>query len=210
MGRNSENEKKRQQILDYINGYYDDFREIPSVRDIAAGTGISTATVHRHLTVMKENGELQYAGRRAISTDRMKLEGGHLSMPVLGCVACGPGEEETEELIEYIRMPESIVGKGNLYALIAKGESMTGAGIFPGDYVIVNRDRQAEPGDIVVAHYGGYNNLKVLKKDEKKGVYVLESRNPDKEKYADIYPHKFGDFTIQGVAVCVSHRLGRI
>ena len=36
-------------------------------------------------------------------------------LPVLGYVACGPGEEEEEQFIEYIHMPESLIGRGDFY-----------------------------------------------------------------------------------------------
>ncbi len=80
---------------------------------------------------MKEDGELEYNGRRSVSTRRMEMEQVAHAMPVLGYVACGEGQEETEQVIEYIRMPESLVGKGEFFALIAKGESMIDAGISP-------------------------------------------------------------------------------
>ena len=83
-------------------------------------------------------------------------------------------------------MPESLVGKGDLFALIAKGESMIDAGIYPGDLVIVRRDKKAEIGDIVVALLAGMNNLKVLGFDNKLHRYVLKSCHPRHQKYPDI------------------------
>lgn len=193
-------------IVQFINAYYSKNFEIPSVREIAAGTGISVSTVHRCLSAMKENGELEYSGRRSVSTRRMEMEGGLYAMPVLGFVACGEGQEESEEIIEYIRMPESLVGKGEFFALIAKGESMVDARIHPGDYVVIRKQNTAEIGDIVVALDRGVNNLKVLDYDKKKNAYFLRSCNEDKERYADIYPEQL---QIQGVAVCVTHKLGK-
>ena len=194
-------------IVKYINKYYSDYNAIPSVRDIAAGTGISVSTVHRCLSDMKENGELEYSGRRSVSTQRMEMEGRHPAMAVLGYVACGEGQEETEEIIEYIRMPESLVGKVEFFALIAKGESMVGAGIAPGDYVVIRKQNHAEIGDIIVALDQGVNNLKVLGFSQKRNRYFLRSCNEDKERYGDIYPE---EIQIQGVAVCVAHRLKKM
>ena len=191
-------------IVQFIDEYYHKYFVIPSVREIASGTGISVSTVHRCLRDMKENGELEYSGRRSVSTRRMEMEGYHPAMPVLGYVACGEGQEETEEIIEYIRMPESLIGKGEFFALIAKGESMIDAGVHPGDYVVIRKQNNADIGDIVVALDQGVNNLKVLGFDTKKKAYFLRSCNEDKERYADIYPE---DLQIQGVAVCVTHRL---
>lgn len=194
-------------IVQFIDEYYHKYYEIPSVREIAAGTGISVSTVHRCLNAMKENGELEYSGRRSVSTRRMEMEHNHYAMQVLGYVACGEGHEETEEIIEYIRMPESLIGKGEFFALIAKGESMVDAGIHPGDYVVIRKQNTADIGDIVVALDQGVNNLKVLSYDKKRNAYFLRSCNEDKERYADIYPEAL---QIQGVAVCVTHKLGKI
>ena len=194
-------------IVDYINEYYGANKAIPSVRDIAAGTGISISTVHRCLRDMKENGELEYSGRRSVSTRRIEMEGYHHAMAVLGYVACGEGQEETEEVIEYIRMPESLIGKGEFFALIAKGESMVDAGIHPGDYVVIRKQNHAEVGDIIVALDQGMNNLTVLGYNKKRERYFLRSCNQDRERYADIYPD---ELRIQGVAVCVSKKLGKV
>ena len=194
-------------IVQFIDEYYHKYFVIPSVREIASGTGISVSTVHRCLSAMKENGELEYSGRRSVHTKRMEKETNHHAMPVLGYVACGEGQEETEEVIEYIRMPESLIGKGEFFALIAKGESMIDAGVHPGDYVVIRKQNTADIGDIVVALDQGVNNLKVLGFDTKKKAYFLRSCNEDKERYADIYPE---ELQIQGVAVCVTHKLLKV
>ena len=89
--KNIRNEAKST-IVEYIDQYYSNYRAIPSVRDIAAGTGISVSTVHRCLKDMKENGELEYRGRRSVSTRRIEMEGYHPAMAVLGYVACGEGQ----------------------------------------------------------------------------------------------------------------------
>ena len=172
------------------------------MRDIAEDTGIAITTVHRYLTALKESGQLEYCGRRSIITKRINMESAQYSMPVLGYVRCGPGEEEEEAIIEYIRLPESMIGRGEFFALIAKGESMIDAGIHPGDYVIVRKQNNAEPGDLIVALYDGLNNLKQLAYDDDERRYVLRSCNEDKEAYPDI---PFEELTIQGVAVGVYH-----
>ena len=161
----SKYDSRKQLVLDYVNKYYDDFNCTPSVRDIAAGTGIPSATVQRYLVALKDAEVLEYNGRRSVKTERMAKEANINALPVIGYVACGPGEEEQEEIIEYIRLPESMTGKGEFFALIAKGESMIDAGINPGDYVIVRKQNTANNGDIIVALYNGLNNLKKLVKE---------------------------------------------
>lgn len=197
------NDSRKETILLYIDEHYSRHKEIPTVREIAEGTGIATTSVHRYLNALNETGELEYNGHRGISTRRMDMETEQYSMPVLGYVACGAGEEEQEEIIEYIRMPESLVGKGEFFALIAKGESMINAGVNPGDYVIVRKQNTANVGQLVVALYENLNNLKKLMFDEKTHRYILRSCNDNKKKYPDIIPE---NLQVQGVAVCVVHK----
>lgn len=192
-------------ILDFINEYYDRYGRNPAVQDISAGTGIPNTSVHRYLVAMKDSGELSYNGRRSIGTSRMKKERDHYSMPVLGSVSCGPGDYEEENILEYIRMPEALVGKGEFFALIAKGSSMEDIGVSEGDYVIVRKQNTARIGDIVVALYNdGLNNLKKLCYDDEKQRYYLYSCNADQETYAPIY---VDELQVQGVAVSVVHSL---
>ena len=162
-----QDESKKSVILDFIDEYYNEYNEIPAVRTIAEGTGIALATVHRYLLSLKESGELEYNGRKSISTKRIDLESRHASAPVLGYVRCGEGEEETEEVIEYIRLPESLVGTGEFFVLIAKGDSMIDAGVNEGDYVVIRKQNTASDGDYVVALYEGLNNLTELVGDSR-------------------------------------------
>lgn len=198
---NSNNDKK---IIAFVNQYFEYNCIAPSIREIANGTGLSAASVHRYLCAMNSRGILSYCGRRNIRTDRMELESDSASVPVIGLIACGEGQPEVEEILEYIRLPNKLIGRGRTYALIAKGESMIGAGINPGDYIIVDSSRTPRSGDIVVALYEGKNNLKRLRYDNAAEEYVLESCNMDKAKYPDI---RLSDLEVQGVAVCVIHRL---
>lgn len=195
---------KKELIIQFANQFFDTNGIKPTVREIANGTGIAISTVHRYLTEMNEENVIVYSGRHSVNTSRITMEQIHHSMPVLGYVSCGGGEEEVEEIIEYIRLPESLVGRGTFFALIAKGESMIDAGINSGDYVVVNKEKQHKVGDIVVALFENKSNLKALDYDRASGRYYLRSCNQDKKRFPDIYPD---NLQIQGIAVCVIHKL---
>ena len=200
------NDTKKVQIVSYINDHVRLHFVTPTVREISMGTGIPHATVHRYLVAMNEAEEIQYDGK-CISTDFTDKLAPTNCVKVLGRVACGPGEEEQEQVLEYIRLPEKFVGAGQFFALIAKGDSMLDAGIHEGDYVIIRQTAEPELGDIVVALYEGKSNLKVLGYDDAKQQYFLRSCNADKIKYGDIY---VDDLEVQGVAVGVYHQLGKM
>ncbi|WP_342651133.1 S24 family peptidase [Pseudomonas sp. REB1044] len=64
----------------------------------------------------------------------------------------------------------------HVYLVQVEGDSMRGAGIFSGDIVIVDRGREAEHGDIVIA---AFNTEPVCKRlFRREGVVILQSENP--------------------------------
>ena len=191
-------------ISSYIQKYYLENDRLPSERDIANGTGIPPASVHRFLVEMRESGEISFDGWRSARTKALEHVSPKSILPVLGYVACGPGQEEEEQFIEYIHMPESLIGRGEFFALIAKGESMVDAGVYPDDYVIVRRQQTTENGEMVIALLDGKNNLKKLVKAD--DGYILRSMNREHpEDYPDIIVDKDEELRIQGLAVGVYH-----
>ncbi len=67
-------------------------------------------------------------------------------------------------------------GSGQLFALRVHGESMTGAGILPGDIVIVRSQPTAQSGEIVVALIGDEATVKRL--HLRRGRIELHPENP--------------------------------
>ena len=199
--------ERREVVLRYIEDYFFENDSLPCERDIASGTGIPNASVHRLLVELRESGKLSYDGRRSARTMTLQHVSHKTILPVLGTVACGPGQEEEEEFVEYIHMPESLIGKGEFFALIAKGESMVDAGVYPGDCVIVRRQVTATDGDLVIALLDGKNNLKELVESE--DGYILRSMNKERAgDFPDIIVEAGEELAIQGVAVGVYHDFG--
>lgn len=199
------NNDRKEAILNFVNQYYDQNGSTPSVHEISIGTCIPNTSVHRYLLSMSETGDVVYDGRKSIETSRTRKESHSCAVPVLGRVSCGPGDYEEENILEYIRMPQTWIGKGEFFALIAKGNSMIDAGINEGDHIIVRKQSTAQVGDLVVALYdNGLNNLKKLCYDMEQNKYYLYSCNSDQDIFPPIY---VDDLEIQGVAVCSVHNL---
>jgi repressor LexA len=59
-------------------------------------------------------------------------------------------------------MPESIVGKGELFALRVVGDSMIEAAICDGDLVIIRSQKSCEKGEIVAAMIDGEATVKAF------------------------------------------------
>ena len=167
----------------------------PSLQEIADGAGISKTTAHRYVAKLRSDGIVGYSGYRSLVPARVK--GGSVMVPVLGRVACGLPRYAKENIEEYVRMPEALIGSGEFFLLRAVGDSMTGAGIEEGDLVLVRRQNTAEKGQIVVALVGEEATLKRFYPEPGKKRIRLHPENP---ALTDIY---VSSCEVQGVAVKV-------
>ena len=185
-------------LENFINEYTIENERSPSNRDMASGTGLSTATVSRYLQYMREQGMLDYDGQRNIRTLRQqKMSGTMVEVPILGTIACGIPNLAEENIEEYVQLPVSVFGKGNFYLLHANGESMIDAGIEDGDLVLVSKQNYADEGQIVVALIDDEATLKRYYPEPQKHRVRL---HPENKTMEDIYVE---NCIIQGVAVKV-------
>lgn len=152
--------KRQKEIFDFIRRYAAKTGYPPTVREIGKAVGLhSSSTVHAHLANLEKVGLLRRdpSKPRAIELifDRAKKtimpERG---LPLVGQVAAGEPILAEENVEEYIEIPDLIGGEDGDYILQVRGESMKGAGIFEGDYVIVRPAQESADGEIVVALIG--------------------------------------------------------
>lgn len=182
---------KRRQILEFIAEQIRSRGYPPSVREIGEAVGLtSSSTVHTHLQVLQRQGFLQRdpTKPRAIVVHFEPASGAAIPLrpvthvPLLGDVAAGTGVLAEESVEEMLPLPEDLTGTGQLFMLRVRGESMIGSGILDGDFVVVRRQPDAEPGDVVVAGLpGGEATVKTYRR--RRGHVVLVASNPD---FADI------------------------
>lgn len=103
------------------------------------------------------------------------------AVPVAGEIRAGRYRVVDEDIQGYTGVPGGLEVD---YALTVEGDSMVGAGIMPGDQVLVRKSGLAEPGRTVVALLGGHE-VTVKHLVEENGRHVLRSNNPDRG-YPDI------------------------
>lgn len=112
-----------------------------------------------------------------------------------------PGDDHSEgklDLNEYL-----IPHKAATFFVRVTGESMTGAGIFPGDMLIVDRSLDPLDGKVVIAVLNGEMTVKRLRNH--KDSLLLCSEN---DLYPDIRVTEENEFSIWGVVTNVIHSLG--
>lgn len=186
-------------ILKYVNKYYQENRKAPTIIQVSTGVGVPRSTTHRYLQELSNRGLLEY-GRGILSApESAKMKTAYISAPLVGSILCGSPEEEEEFVEEYVSLPVSMFGKGEFYILRAKGDSMVDAGIEEDDLIVIERNCPAKEGDIVVAldpdnqntlkRYGGF--------DKAERRYILKYENEAKYPGEEI---KVKSFLVQGVA----------
>lgn len=125
----------------------------PTVREVQFAFGFrSVQTAREHLETLVAEGKLTKEIGKARGY-RLPKESG-LPTPALAPLL---GQVQAGALTTAVQDPEGYIAvqykksREALFALRVRGESMIGAGILPGDVVIVRRQPTADPGDIVVA-----------------------------------------------------------
>jgi repressor LexA len=148
---------KQERIINFVTEFLSDKGYPPTIRDIAAGCGISsTSVVAYNLNKLEQAGYIRRHGEisRGIKFLHPQQKGKKfVHIPIVGVIAAGEpipvpdtgniapheGLEVSEELIR---------GKQDIYALRVKGDSMQDALIGDGDIVLMDYVGSAENGDM--------------------------------------------------------------
>ena len=176
--------KRQKEIFDYIKRYVRKHGYPPTVREIGKALGLhSPSTVHAHLAKLEASGLLRRdpSKPRAIElmVDKVK-RAINPGTPLVGNVAAGAPILAEENIEDYLQVPSVIGGEDDDdYVLRVRGDSMIGAGILEGDYVVVRPAQTASNGEIVVALIEDEATVKRYFK-ERNGVR-LQAENPDYE-----------------------------
>ncbi|MDD5435269.1 MAG: transcriptional repressor LexA [Nitrospira sp.] len=174
---------RQQQLLSYIETTMSELGYPPTLYEMAkAMGGITVKGVKDHLKAIERKGYLrcQPGKRRAVEILHGRLFRSD-GIPIVGRVAAGMPVLAVENIEGRLPLDSKFVGSSVHFALRVHGDSMTGAGIFEGDYIIVKQQETADSGDIVVALLGDDATVKIFRK---KGREVfLEAANP---AYPDI------------------------
>ncbi len=162
--------KRQQSIYEYICAYTKEHGYPPSVREIGTAVGLaSPSTVHMHLKVLEERGYIKRDSKKPRTIEvvpessnadssaeglvnvREDVSSNTIALPLVGRVAAGIPILAEQNVEEVLSLPLSIVGNSSSFILRVRGNSMINAGIFDGDYIVVEERSDAVDGEIVVA-----------------------------------------------------------
>ncbi|CAB4606204.1 unannotated protein [freshwater metagenome] len=166
-------------ILDFIKTSTESQGYAPSMREIGEAAGLnSPASVKYQLDILEEKGFIRRDADRGramevVLPDSMTGAGAHTDktrfIPLVGSIAAGVPITADQQIEETLPLPESLVGKGDLFMLKVKGESMINAAICDGDYVVLRQQKDANNGDIVAAMIDGEATVKTF---SRKGGHI--------------------------------------
>ena len=172
--------ERQQAILDFITEYVNDNGFPPSVREIGRRFGIYPATVQDHISALERKGYLhkkrfQSRTLSVPASSRRQVKDG---IPIVGRVAAGLPLLAQENIEDMIQLPKDWAPAG-AFLLKVQGNSMEGAHILDGDYVLVHPQQTAGNGEIVVALIGDEATVKRFYRTER-GI-TLKAENPKYE-----------------------------
>ena len=169
----------------------------PTVREVQEALGFcAVQTAREHLERLVLDGRLAKRAGKARGDFLPEQQGGTappILIPLLGRIQAGDPHSAIEAPEGHI--PAQGKSSDGLFGLRVQGESMNGAGILPGDVVVVRSQPTAEPGDIVVVLVDGEATVKTLSIRRRR--VELHPENPD---FKPIVPEP-GAFSILGKVV---------
>lgn len=175
--------QKQLEILEYIKAEILRVGYPPAVREICDAVHLkSTSSVHSHLETLEKNGYIRRDPTKPraieIMDDSFNLTRREMAnVPMVGRVAAGQPILAEQNITDYFPIPVEYMPNNETFMLTVKGESMINAGIFDGDYVLVEQRQTASNGDMVVALVDDSATVKTFYKEN--GYFRLQPENDD-------------------------------
>lgn len=208
--------ERQQRILDFILAYVERYGVSPSYREIGDAVGLKAiSAVKYQVGQLEDKGYLARRDRmprtivakpRRLRSIPPELDGipadpgspDMISMPLFESVAAGAGVDANPDAVDTIRLPQDMVGHGNVFAVRVAGDSMVDASIFDGDCLVVRQQDDAVNGEIVIARLGEEGVVKTFRRTENH-IWLM----PENSSYDPI----LGDgCQIMGKVVATLHR----
>ncbi|MCP3801384.1 transcriptional repressor LexA [Allokutzneria sp. A3M-2-11 16] len=177
--------QRQLQILATIRDWVQEYGYAPSTREIGEAVGLrSASSVSKHLASLEERGFLRRGSTVSRPMDvRLFLRqsssaresGDAVPVPVVGDIAAGTPISAEEHIDDVLTLPRELTGRGTVFGLRVRGDSMVDAAICDGDIVVVRQQNEAHSGQIVAAMIDEEATVKVYRRRD--GHVYLEPRN---------------------------------
>ena len=188
---------RQRQVYEFISRYLETRNQPPTIAEIGKQFQMtSSASVHSILSALEREGFIKRIPNvsRGIEIVKQENSNDEYEIPLLGLVAAG---QPIEAILahETVSAPKSMIGRGRMFALRVRGDSMIEENIQDNDIIIVSSQETAENGQMVVALIDG--NYATVKKFYREPEFIrLEPANP---QFKPIFIKTPGRLQLQGV-----------
>ena len=206
---------RQQQILDLVQSAIERSGAPPTRAEIAAELGFRSANAaEEHLQALARKGVIELLGGtsrgirlkpdtlRALNQSRNRQFSlplpslAQLTLPLVGRVAAGSPILAQEHIDQTYQVEAGLFARRPDYLLKVRGMSMRDVGIMDGDLLAVQKAREAQNGQIVVARLGDEVTVKRLRRS--RGRIELLPENPE---FQPILVGPDDAFELEGLAV---------
>ena len=149
--------RRQQQVFNYLRDNTDSFSCPPSLAELCVRLGMtSRGSLYKHIMALIEAGLIEPFTGNKQGGIRLILQAGQeqsqpeQGLPFIGVIAAGKPIEALAT-VDYMTVPDALKTEKPCYVLQVKGDSMIEAGIFDGDWVVIEQHDCANNSDIVVA-----------------------------------------------------------
>lgn len=170
------------EYLDSLKQFYKKNHRLPSYAEMLKLFGFSSKnSIHKVIQGLIGEGFLKNEDNKIVPTKQF------FALPLLGNIKAGfPILADSQK--EYMSLDEYLIeDPTSAFLLKVSGDSLIGIGIFDGDIAIIEKRKQAIPGDVVLAQIDREWTLKILNRDPQKKVIFLSSANP---AYPPFFPRE--------------------
>lgn len=173
---------RQRQVYEFISRYLETNNQPPTIAEIGGEFQLtSSASVHSILLALEREGLIKRIpnisrGIELVKVNRRENVAEEFEVPLLGVVAAG---QPIEAVLahETVSAPKNMIGRGRMFALRVRGDSMIEENIQDNDIIIVSSQPTAENGQMVVALIDG--NYATVKKFYREADFIrLEPANP--------------------------------
>jgi repressor LexA len=173
---------RQRQVYEFICRNLEVHNQPPTIAEIGKQFQMtSSASVHSILSALEREGLIKRIpnvsrGIELIKTAPEESAADGFEIPLLGLVAAG---QPIEAILahETVSAPKNMIGRGRMFALRVRGDSMIEENIQDNDIIIVSSQETAENGQMVVALIDG--NYATVKKFYREPDFIrLEPANP--------------------------------
>ena len=144
------NEGLAQEIVQFCKRYYFENGMSPTIREIAAGTGISVGTAMKYVAFLNDRGDIAYDGKTIRTDINDQIDNNTENVGILRTINSAESLFSETNIKGYIKLPSSLFGVGPLYLYEAKDDSLKEFDINKGDKLLLRQQENADVGDLAI------------------------------------------------------------